>query len=477
MRDVEHHGASAARRLPNPEALEPLRFFVAHVDALDLGPGWPRAAELDERCHGGVLALQDRLDRPVVAVGHPPADAAALGPFPYRVAKEHALDAASDHDMPADDHRRMLPACNRSCTPSAPRAMLAVMSALWLLIGLMLGAGAAAAILLPRARAPAEAAAGAERLLAPVQEQLSRVDAQLRALDRDRHALGGRLETQLTLLLRANEALRTETGALAGALRRPNVRGQWGQVQLRRVVELAGMVEHCDFAQQVTLPSGLRPDLIVTLPGGTRVVVDAKAPLDAMLDAGATSDEATRRRQLVAHARALRAHVQGLAAKAYAAELPGGPELVVLFLPGEHLYGLALEADPALLEDAMSRRVLIATPTTLLAILRAIAQGWQQQQVAESAQVIAELGRELHRRLARLSGLLASLGGRLTATVRAYNETVASYDARVVPAARRLAEHGAGAAAPVSGPEVLAAVARAPAGADHEPPPLYVLPD
>jgi DNA recombination protein RmuC len=351
------------------------------------------------------------------------------------------------------------------------------MSALWLLIGLMLGAAAAAAALLPRARSSSERDAGTERLLAPVQEQLGRVDAQLRALDRDRHALGGRLESQISQLLRTNEALRSETGALAGALRRPNVRGQWGQVQLRRVVELAGMVEHCDFAEQVTLPSGLRPDLVVTLPGGTRVVVDAKAPLEAVLDASSATDEPARRRHLAAHARALRAHVHGLAAKHYAESLPGAPELVVLFLPAEHLYGLALEADPALLEDAMGRRILIATPTTLLAILRAIAHGWQEQQVAESAQAVAELGRELHRRLARLSDLLARIGTRLTATVGAYNEAIGSYDARVVPAARRLADHGAGGASPVSEPELLTLAARVPAGGAHERPPLYGLPD
>jgi DNA recombination protein RmuC len=329
---------------------------------------------------------------------------------------------------------------------------------------------------LPRGRAAAEAGAGVEALLAPVREQLGRVDDQLHALDRDRHALSGRLESQLTLLLRANEALRTETGALAGALRRPNVRGQWGQVQLRRVVELAGMVAHCDFSEQVTLPSGLRPDVVVTLPGGTRVVIDAKAPLEGILDAHAAQHEPERRRHLAAHARALRGHVRALAAKAYADELPGAPELVVLFLPGEHLYGLALEADPELLEDAMARRVLIATPTTLLAILRAIAHGWQQQQVAQSAQAVAELGRELHRRLARLSGLLGTLGTRLGATVRAYNDTVASLDARVVPAARRLAEHGAGGGRPVTSPEVLTVAPRAPVR-EEDPAALYVLPD
>jgi DNA recombination protein RmuC len=332
------------------------------------------------------------------------------------------------------------------------------MSALWLLVGMALGVGIALAL---RRAVPARPP---EAVLEPVQEGLRRLDAQLRDLDRERHASGGRLEAQLHRLFDAQEALRAETGALAGALRRPNARGQWGQVQLRRVVELAGMVAHCDFCEQPTLASGLRPDLIVTLPGGRRVVVDAKVPLDAVLDAEAAADVAERRAHLATHARALRSHVAALAARAYADELPDAPELVVLFLPGEHLYGAALEADPALLEEAMARRVLIATPTTLLAVLRAIAYGWQEQQVGESARAVGELGRELHRRLARLSGLLAAVGTRLNGAVRAYNEAIGSYEARIVPAARRLAEHGAAGGGEVEAPAQLAVAARAPAG-------------
>ncbi|MGI8573499.1 MAG: DNA recombination protein RmuC [Solirubrobacteraceae bacterium] len=285
-----------------------------------------------------------------------------------------------------------------------------------------------------------------EQLVAPLRDQLSRVDSQLLRLDQERRESRGRLEAQLRTLADTGERLRTETGALVTALRKPNARGQWGQMQLRNVVELAGMVRHCDFVEQGSVGSDestLRPDLMIKLPGGKHIVVDAKAPLQGVLDAYAARDEEERQRFLRDHGRLLRKHVKLLADKAYWAELDSAPDLVVMFLPGEHLYGAALEADPALIEDAMARRVLIATPTTLLAMLRAVAYGWQQERVAESAQAISELGRELHARLVKLSNLLATLGSRLNGTVRAYNEAVGSYEARVLPSARRFADHGA----------------------------------
>jgi len=209
------------------------------------------------------------------------------------------------------------------------------------------------------------------------------------------------------------------------------------------------MVRHCDFLEQATLPGdegSLRPDLVVRMPGGKQVLVDAKAPLQGVLDAYEARDEEERQRHLADHARLLRKHVRALAGKAYWDQLESTPDFVVLFLPGEHLYGAALEADPGLIEDAMARRVLIATPTTLLAMLRAVSYGWQQERVAESAQAISELGRELHGRLIKLSTLLQTLGSRLNSAVRAYNETVGSYEARVLPGARRFAEHGAASA-------------------------------
>jgi DNA recombination protein RmuC len=285
-----------------------------------------------------------------------------------------------------------------------------------------------------------------EQLVKPLKDQLGRVDTQLMALDQERRESRGRLDEQLKTLTETGEKLRTETGALVTALRKPNARGQWGQMQLRNVVELAGMVRHCDFVEQSSIggdEAALRPDLIVSLPGGKRVVVDAKAPLQGVLDAYEARDEQERERHLRDHARLLRRHVKALAEKAYWAGLDTTPDFVVMFLPGEYLYGAALEADPALIEDAMARRVLIATPTTLLAMLRAVSYGWQQERVAESAQAISDLGRELHGRLVKLSGLIATLGSRLNSAVRAYNETVGSYEARVLPGARRFAEHGA----------------------------------
>jgi len=285
-----------------------------------------------------------------------------------------------------------------------------------------------------------------EQLVAPLKEQLGRVDSQLLKLDQERRESRGRLDAQLRTLTETGERLRTETGALVTALRKPNTRGQWGQMQLRNVVELAGMVRHCDFVEQSSLggeDTVLRPDLIVSMPGGKHVVVDAKAPLQGVLDAYEARDEEEREQHLRAHARLLRKHVKALADKAYWDQLESAPDFVVMFLPGEHLYGAALEADPALLEDAMGQRVLIATPTTLLALLRAVSYGWQQERVAESAQAVSELGRELHGRIVKLSSLLGTLGSRLNSAVRAYNETVGSYEARVLPSARRFADHGA----------------------------------
>ncbi|HEY2436220.1 MAG TPA: DNA recombination protein RmuC [Solirubrobacteraceae bacterium] len=361
------------------------------------------------------------------------------------------------------------------------------MNFLWLLIGLVLGAAIATALLWPRLRASGQLSdtfkalsadalkdsiaqlsefnkaqlqavevhakgdldqrrQAVEQLVGPLKEQLGRVDAQLMRLDQDRRESRGRLESQLRTLSESNEKLRTETGALVTALRKPNARGQWGQMQLRNVVELAGMVKHCDFVEQVSLgdhEASLRPDLVVRMPGGKRVMVDAKAPLQGVLDAYEARDEEERQGHLRDHARLLRKHVRALSDKSYWSQLDAAPDFVVMFLPGEHLYGAALEADPTLIEDAMARRVLIATPTTLLAILRAVGYGWQQERVAESAQAISDLGRELHSRLVKLSGLLGTLGSRLNSAVRAYNETVGSYEARVLPGARRFAEHGA----------------------------------
>ena len=326
------------------------------------------------------------------------------------------------------------------------------MAALWLLVGLVLGSAIAIFVMRERLRAGVDAEVrldqrqrAVEQLVAPLSEQLGRVDSQLQALDRERHESRGALHAQLRTLSETNERLRRETGALVTALRKPNARGQWGQMQLRKVVELAGMVRHCDFTEQASYSGAdgvLRPDLIVNLPGGKQIVVDAKAPLQGVLDAHAARDENERQQALRDHARLLRKHVRALADKAYWASLDTAPDLVVMFLPGEYLYSAALEADPELIEDAMSRHVLIATPTTLIAMLHSVAYGWKQERVAESAQAVAEQGRELHTRLVKLSTLLAKLGSRLGGAVDAYNEAVGSYEARVLPSARRFEDHG-----------------------------------
>ncbi len=358
------------------------------------------------------------------------------------------------------------------------------MSAIWLIVGLFVGGAATALVMRERIRSLRDSqqqmsdsfkAMSAEALdasvrqlseLAKTQLQTSHAQAtgelekrkqaveqmvkplqqQLEILNRERVKTGAQLESQIRMLSEAQEKLRTETGALVTALRKPNTRGQWGQMQLRKVVELAGMVRHCDFNEQASFDGDeqtMRPDMVVNLPGGKHVVVDAKAPLQGILDAYEAPDEQTRVEALQAHARLLRRHVKQLADKAYWDGLESAPDFVVLFLPGEHLYGAALDADPELIEDAMARRVLIATPTTLLALLHSVGYGWQQERVAESAQAVSELGRELHGRLAKLSTLIATLGNRLNSTVKAYNETVGSYEARVLPGARRFAEHGA----------------------------------
>jgi DNA recombination protein RmuC len=315
-----------------------------------------------------------------------------------------------------------------------------------LVIGIFIGVALAALVVWLRTSSASGRDAEVERLVGPLADQLARVDQQLVALDQERRETRGRLEQQLRSLAEQGERLRTETGALVTALRKPNTRGQWGQMQLRKVVELSGMVRHCDFTEQASIAGedrALRPDMVVNLPGGKTVVVDAKAPLQGVLDAYEAPDEETRAAHLEAHARLLRRHVKQLSDKAYWSGMESAPDFVVLFLPGEYLYGAALDADPDLIEDAMARRVLIATPTTLLALLHSVAYGWQQERVAESAQAVSELGRELHTRLARLSTLMANLGRRMNSAVGAYNETVGSYETRVMPAARRLANHGA----------------------------------
>lgn len=276
---------------------------------------------------------------------------------------------------------------------------------------------------------------------AEVMHGLDRLADQLLELDRARARWQGEFTEQVLGVQRATDSLRRETGALSTALRKPQVRGRWGEMTLRRAVELAGLVERCDFSEQHRLDGGaLRPDLVVRLAGGRCVAVDAKVPLDAFLDAAEAEDDATRAERLARHARQLRTHVDQLAAKRYWEALPGTPEFVVLFLPGEAILSAALDQDRALIDDAAARNVVLATPTTLIALLRTVAQGWLHEGLADRAREVHRLGRELHQRLGTMSGHLDKVGRSLRASVEAYNSAVGSLEGRVLVSARRLGE-------------------------------------
>lgn len=328
-------------------------------------------------------------------------------------------------------------------------AVLAVGLVLGAALGVLLAHRRGGDTELSQRRAVAEAATRAADA-AVVRDSLDRLHDQLRDMAQHGVSWQSQLKQQVDDVRHSTDVLRRETASLSTALRKPQVRGRWGELHLRRVVELAGLVDRCDFAEQVTTSGEdgrLRPDLVVHLAGGKHVVVDAKVPLDAFLDAcavdpGDHESDAERDAHLSRHARQLRQHVDTLAAKSYWRALPSTPEFVVLFVPGESFLSAALEAEPSLLEYAADKQVVLSTPTTLIALLRTVAYAWTQQTLADKAREIHTLGRDLHDRLATMSGHLDRLGRSLTGAVSAYNRAVGSLENRVLVSARRFHELG-----------------------------------
>jgi len=297
-----------------------------------------------------------------------------------------------------------------------------------------------------------------ENLVAPIKESLEKVGTEVKTLEAARRQDVGQLSALMRTVAEGNEKLRAETGTLVTALRTPSVHGRWGEMQLKNAVEAAGMLAYCDFVVQATGRGDedhlLRPDLIVRLPGGRTVVVDAKTPIQALLDAAQTDDETVRAQRMADFVRNVRDHVAALKAKSYWKQFDSAPDFVVLFLPGESFFRAAIEQDPSLLDQPAASGIVIASPATLITMLRTIASSWREEQVAQSARAISELGRELYERLGTMADHFVTLGRRLDGSVQAYNQTVGSFERRVLVSARRFSDHGV--STPKALPEVVA---------------------
>ena len=282
-------------------------------------------------------------------------------------------------------------------------------------------------------------------MVKPIADSLLKVDGKLESLEKSRHEAHGQLSEHLRTVTAGQDQLRRETASLVTALRAPATRGRWGELQLKRVCEMAGMIEHCDFEQQSSADTDdgrVRPDLIVKLPGGMNVVVDAKVPLEAYLKALEAEDDEARRVHLEAYGRHVRDHLRKLGAKSYQDSFSPTPEFVVLFLPSESFHSAALEQVPDLIQEGVDNKVLIATPTSLIGLLKVVAYGWRQERMAESAEQVAELGRQLHKRIATMAGHLTKLGRAIGRSTEAYNDTIGSIERQVLVSARRLSDLG-----------------------------------
>lgn len=284
-----------------------------------------------------------------------------------------------------------------------------------------------------------------EQLVKPINEALQQTSKQIHEIEKERKESYGSLRSTIDQMTKSQQQLQLETQNLVQALRRPEVRGQWGEMTLRRLAELSGMVAHCDFFEQThtsTETGSIRPDMIVKLPEKRDIIVDAKTPLDAYLSAIQAKDDSTRQKELKRHAQVIRSRVKELARKNYWAEYSNSPEFVVLFIPGEQFLAAALEVDPALLEDSMSQNIILATPTNFIALLRAVSYGWKQQALAENAENIRELGETLYKRLSTFGNHLSKLGNSLGSTVNHFNSAVGSLERQVLPGARKFTEMG-----------------------------------